>query len=436
MPIRKTLCVMAIVLLHPLPGRAQKAGKVENQPIPTELVTTPWIIGSETRDQWEGLLPTVNAPNRRTRAYPGQHLTVAIAAQGKDRDALLRSGTYAFTVRYGGSSKAFSNLRPCQTRRIKAEGADFVKYVMEQTQVDAKGLEDSLSMVSLALFDLDWQVPPDAKDGEATFQGAVTGPDGKTLPLKESSLSVCTFDRSVQEGDFKDQKAAGEWEMTYYQHPEPARILNSIRLLTDDPNGIQPNIRTFYIEVLKSSPLAERDLLRRLPKEQSRIRLYGLLLLKEAGYDLTSFLSSLPEAEKEGFSRIVAQVPPLPDPYDLSVNLADPYQITTRMDMLWSRFLATGDQKPVRAVADVLQWREDGRSLLALRKSGKKIDGITPGVLHGLAYSAGGWSLGSFFRHHPVVADYIDAWKQDPKTPVVIKEELGTLITNEAFKAE
>ncbi|HJW42882.1 MAG TPA: hypothetical protein VJ463_00380 [Geothrix sp.] len=39
-------------------------------------------------------------------------------------------------------------------------------------------------------------------------------------------------------------------------------------------------------------------------------------------------------------------------------------------------------------------------------------------------------------RNHGLVADFVEAWKRDPKTPAVIEEELGTLITHEAFKIE
>ncbi len=436
MSLQKSLCTLSLVLLNAHPIRAQKAGATPSKPTPTRFTGAMGIIGGEVADQWKGLLPTVNVPPMRTRAFPGQHLTVLVSAEGQDRDQLLAGATYAFTVSYGGVTRTFPGLHPSQCRRIKAEGADFVKFVMQASNVGTEDLEDKLSMVSFALFDLDWQVPPEAKDGAARFQGTVTTPDGKGTPLKDASVEIWTFDHSVKEGDFKDRKAAGEWEMTYYQHPEPARILNSMRLATADQNCFQPNVQTFYVEVLKTSPLAARDLLRRLPKEAHRTRLYALLMLKEAGADLGSCLASLPEADRSQSQAFLDQMPPLPDPYDFSVNLSDPYQITSRMDMLWSIFLATGAQKPVRAIADTLAWRDDGKAALALRKSGKKIDSLSPGLLHGLAYSAGGWSLGSFVRSHGLVADFVEAWKHDPKTPAVIREELGTLITNEAFKAE
>ncbi len=49
----------------------------------------------------------------------------------------------------------------------------------------------------------------------------------------------------------------------------------------------------------------------------------------------------------------------------------------------------------------------------------------------GLGRAAG---FGSFVRNHGLVADFVEAWKRDPKAPAVIREELGTLITHEAFK--
>jgi len=99
-------------------------------------------------------------------------------------------------------------------------------------------------------------------------------------------------------------------------------------------------------------------------------------------------------------------------------------------------FLATGDSKPVRAIASGLEWRKEGKDFLALRKSGRKPDGVTVELVKGVSYMAAGWSLESFYRNHPLVTDYIEAWKKDPTVPMVIREELGTLPTNEAFKRD
>lgn len=433
----RSFCLFSLLVCSLVPSTLSAQGKVQpSKPRPTELRTTPWIIGSETADRWKGLPTTVNAPDLRSQGFPGQHLTVALGAQGDGRDKLLAGSTCTFTVSFVGSTREYKTLHPSQVRRIKAEGADFVKYVLDAAKVQKPGMDEALSMVSLALYDLDWQVPASAPDGIATFTGTVTTPDGKTVPLKPATLEIQSADRVAKDGAFKDPNESGEWMMTYYQHPNPFRLLHELRSMKGDKTATQPNILEFYVQILKSSPLAAQDLMSRLPKEEPSLRIYALLVLSEAGYDLSGCLATLPRADQETFKQIRAAAPPLPDPYDFSVNLGDPYQITSRMDMLWSLFLVTGDEKPVRAVADTLAWRDDGKAVVEIRKSKKKIESITPSLLHGLAYSAGGWSLGSFFRNHPLVADYIEAWRQDPKTPQVIKEELGTLITNEAFKVQ
>lgn len=436
----KTLFVMALLLASQVHLAAQKVEMVQNKPVPTELILEPWIIGCEVAEQWKGLLPTVNGPTYRTKAFPGQHLTIAIGAQGKDRDRLLKDGTYDFTVEFGGTTKAFKTLRPTQTRQIKTDGADFVKFVMKETKLESGDLDQALSMVSLALFDLDWTVPVDAKDGAAKIRGTVTSAAGKVTHLKDCTVEVWSFDRVAKDGGFKDQKESGEWMMTFYQHPEPSRLLHALKVGKDNPASKQPNAIAFYVEVLKSSPLAAQDLLQRMKGEERSIRGFALLLMSEAGYDLTQFLLTLPEEERTRFAKAREAASPLPNPYDLTPDLSDPYKITTRMDMLWSRFLATGDQKPVRAISQVLEWRDDWKVFTKMRedyqRTGKRADAQSPELLRAMAYGASGWSLGSFVRNHPLVADFVDAWKQDPTVSKVVKEELGTLITNESFKMQ
>lgn len=434
------LCVAAFLGCSPFLLSAQRSEKALDQPAPAELILEPWIIGAEVAAQWKGLLPTVNPPNLRRRAFPGQHLTIALGATGKDRDRLLRDSTYEFNVEFGGTTKSFKALRPTQTRRIKADGADFVQFALKELKVGGAELEEGLALVSLALFEVDWAVPVDAKDGIARIRGMVTSPLGQVSPMRESEVEVWSFDRVAREGAFKDQKESGDWMMTYYQHPEPSRLVHALTADKDNPAATQPNVIAFDVEVLKSSPAAAQDLMQRLKDSDRSTRGLVLLLLSEAGYDLTACLKTLPEEEQARFPRARAAASALPDPYDLTLNLADPYQITTRMDMLWSRFLATGEEKPVRAIAQVLAWREDWKVFIRKRedfkKTGKQANSLSPELLRALAYGAAGWSLGSFVRSHPLVADFVEAWKRDGEIPAVVREELGTLITNEAFKRQ
>lgn len=434
------LLLVTLLWSSPFLLSAQRSEYVRDQPAPAELILEPWIIGAEVASQWKGLLPTVNPPNLRRRAFPGQHLTFALGATGKDGDRLLRDGTYEFNVEFGGITKTFKAMRPTQTRRIKAEGADFVRFVLKELKVDGAEQEEGLAQVSLALFEVDWVVPVDAKDGIARIRGMVTSPLGQVSPMREREVEVWSFDRVAREGAFKDQKESGDWMMTYYQHPEPSRLVHALTADKDNPAATQPNVIAFDVEVLKSSPAAAQDLMQRLKDSDRSARGLLLLLLSEAGYDLTACLKTLPEEEQARFPHARAAASALPDPYDLTPNLADPYQITTRLDMLWSRFLATGDEKPVRAIAQALAWREDWQVFIRRRedfqKTGRQANALSPELLRALAYGAAGWSLGSFVRHHPLVADFVEAWKRDATVSAVVREELGSLLTNEAFKRQ
>ena len=91
---------------------AQNVTKVQSKPVPTEIEHQLWILGSETRDQWKGLLPQVNAPSLRTRAYPGQRLTIAVLARGENRDPLLRKATYTFNIEFHGGTKESKTSTP------------------------------------------------------------------------------------------------------------------------------------------------------------------------------------------------------------------------------------------------------------------------------------------------------------------------------------
>lgn len=372
LPIR----MMALLALCLSPVFGQKVEKIKGKPIPTALVEEAWVIGTEVAVHWKDLPLLVNAPTHRTKAFPGQRLTLAIGAQGENRDRLLKDATYSFSVEFGGTTQAFNNLRPTQIRQIKAEGADFVWSALKAAKVDIGEAEAAMSMVSFALFDVEWRVPVDAKDGTAKIRGKVTSAAGGITSLKEGSIDIWSFDRVAKDGGFKNQDESGEWMMTYYKQPEPSRLLNVIRLSMDDKNAFKPNVMGFYAEVMKSDPDSARDLMMRLKAEPPPVRFYGMIVLKEAGYDLAPLLTTLPADEQASFKLIPTRLQPLPDPYDLTPSLEDPSKVPMRLDMLWSRFLATGDPKPVRAVASVLEWRADGKAFLDIRKSGKKVEKV------------------------------------------------------------
>lgn len=423
-------------LLCVVPLFAQKPEVIRGKAQPSELIEQPWVLGTEVIKHWRDLPTQVNAPVNRTRVGSGQHLTFAVGARGDQRDQLLKAGTYSFTVTIGSDKKTFKDLHPTQIRRIKAEGADFVLSALRAGKAELGEAESFMSMVSFALFDLDWTAPPNAEAGFVSIKGKVIAEDGTQRDLKEAKVEFWSYDRSAKEGNFQDKKEQENWMMGYYQRPELTRLLHLFRASKDDENAFKPNMRAFYSQVLKSDPDAAKDLLSRLKSEEPVVRMIGVVAFLDAGYSLSTVLESMRAEDQEPFKLLPSKVPPLPDPYDLAPDVNNFIKIPSAFDMLWSQFLATGDAKPVRTIAGALEWRKEGQAFHTLRKSGQKAGGVTIELAKGVSYMAAGWSLGSFYRNHPLVTDYIEAWKKDAGVPQVVREELGTLMTNEAFKRE
>lgn len=400
---------------------------------PAQISSRLMVIGDDVaREQWPTMLPLVNAPENRMTAFPGQCISVAIAAGGDDRDALLKETAYNFEIEFAGKKQKFDRLHPMAIKRIKPEGGDFVMQALSAAQVGHGGLPE-LSMASLAAFDVKWCVPKDARDGKATISGSALPPNGAALRFKETSLPVVSLDKAVAEGTFRTKEEFAEWFTGYYRKPTPARVLAACRFLGGDNMAFALNVRTFLVEVLKSSPEVANDLQARLAGEDPAVRGFALHLLKMVGYDITQVMARLPEKDRAFQEEFLRRVPPLVDPYDLQVDPAH-FDTAMRMDALWSIFLVTGKPKPVRAIADVLMWRDDYPAIREAQKTPGKQKVMTVALGRGVSYMAAGWSLGSFVRHDGQVADFVDSWKADPDTPKVLKEELDKLLVNEAFK--
>lgn len=435
------LCFLGLLCCAPALHAQGTVQNVAGKPIPTEMSHSISVYGQELLGQWTEARQGANYQPPRTKAYPGQRLIVALSAKGDDREVLLQDLTADFKITFEKTEQRLSSQRPALIRAVKAEGADFVNYALTSAGVsNPKELQSKLSMVSFALFDLGWTVPVDAKDGEVSISGSFQV-KGKTTPLKASTISIASFESAVKTGDFKDMATLGEWSMTYYQHPEPPRLLNALRVIGKEQNAFAPNAMTFYAQAFKASPDAAKWVMGRLKGEENRgARLFGFLMLKEAGIDISKALAELSEEDQQSFAKVTGSGSMLPDPYDMTIREGDPYQLSSRLDMLWSIFIATGSAKPVRAIANTLMWRDDWKAFLKVKedfqKTGKRPESMTPELLRASAYGAAGWSLGSFYRNHGLATDYIEAMKADPTVPEVVREELRNLIGNPAFKME
>ena len=124
------------------------------------------------------------------------------------------------------------------------------------------------------------------------------------------------------------------------------------------------------------------------------------------------------------------KIPPLQDPFDLTPT----QELFQHLDMMWAVFGATGEFKPVQTIATALSWKADYEDLEKLRKTPNHPSTLTPSIVRGVVYTAAGWSLYSFQRNDPLVADYIDYLLASQDAPQLVKSELAGLSNNPAFK--
>ncbi|HTF43353.1 MAG TPA: hypothetical protein VK641_05625, partial [Terriglobales bacterium] len=109
-------------------------------------------------------------------------------------------------------------------------------------------------------------------------------------------------------------------------------------------------------------------------------------------------------------------------------------ELFQHLDMMWAVFGATGQFKPVETIASALNWRTDYEDFDKMRKTPNHPSTLTPSIVRGVVYTAAGWSLWSFQRNDPLVADYIDYLLASSDTPESVKSELTGLSSNPAFK--
>jgi hypothetical protein len=377
--------------------------------------------------EWPRTLKLVNAPANITLLNPGQCIRVGVVATGDNRDAYLDQIRVSFRVRFNGQTDEHPFAAYAQTKQIKPEGGDFVTAALA-----AGGIKNPLlTMASLGATADKWCVPSNAADGTATVEAEAEVPGGR-VALTPSKVQIESF-ASGSSRKFKNIEEFGNYSQTYYRQPNPARLVPALQMAiesqTANPKSDLIGIASAFLSAaLKADPLAEKDFLARMPEQTPLVRSLGLVIVHSAGYDIDSVVKTLSAEDQEKLKSI----PPMPDPFDLSPTR----EVFGHLDLMWSTFGATGDFKPVATIASTLAWRADYDEFDKMRKSGTHPSEITPSLARGLAYMAAGWSMESFQRNDPLVADYIEFMLASPDVSPEIKTELTGLSTNPAFKRD
>jgi hypothetical protein len=395
--------------------------------VPTKIDSKLIVIGEPVvLEQWPHTLKLVNAPTNLTLLNPGQCIRIGVFTTGDNRDNYIENTKLSFQVKFAGLTENHPLAPLTQFKKIKPEGGDFVAAAL-----GAAGLKNPLeTMASLGASADRWCVPIDAQDGKATIEGEVESPGGPQTQTP-SLIQIESFDTGSTKPFTDPEQFFGSFLQTYYRRPNPARLIPALQFLiaqqTEHPHpGLPEEFAAFLSAALKADPVAAKDFLARIASQPSLTRAFGLLALRAAGYDISNVIGAMNANDRQKFQSI----PPLDDPFDLTPTQA----LFGHFDLMWLVFGANGQFKPVQTIVGTLAWQPDYEEFQKERNAPGNHLTLTPTIVRGVAYTAAGWSLGSFQRNDPLVADYIEFLLASPDVSGQIKTELRGLFSNPAFK--
>jgi len=333
----------------------------------------------------------------------------------------------SFRVQFAGHSDIHPLASPSEFRQIKPEGGDFVTAALGAAGIKPPDMVKTRA--SLGASADRWCAPVEAGDGSAIVEVEVESPSGHQA-LSSTTIQIESFDVGSRKS-FKDGTELDAFLRTYYRQPNPARLLPALQFIVVDQTqhsrqGQVEILAAFLSAAANSDPIAAQDFRARIAAQPPLTRALGLLILRSAGYDISSVLNTLSAEEQQKF----LSLPQLQDPFDPTAT----QELFQHLDMMWAVFEATGQFRPVKTIASALGWRTDYEDFDKLRKTPNHPSTLTPSIVRGVTYTAAGWSLWSFQRSDPLVADYIDYMLASPDIPESVKFELTGLSTNPAFK--
>ncbi len=385
------------------------------------------LAESVVQTQWTNTLSLVNAPQNISLLNPGQCIRVGIYSNGEKRDEYLKDLRLSFRVSFSGHIDLHAAAPLSDFKQIKPEGGDFVNGALGAAGI--KPPEVTRTFASLGASAAHWCAPIKATDGTATVEAEVETPDGHQT-LNPSVIQIESFETGSKKS-FRDAQELGAFLQTYYRQPNSARLLPALQFMIadqiqDSSQGKAEILAAFLSAATRSDPIVAKDFQTRIAAQDPLTRAFGLLVLRSAGYDMDGILQTLSTEDRQKF----LSLPALQDPFDQTPT----QELFTHLDMLWAVYGATGQFKPVKTVASALGWKADYEDFAKLRDTPNHSTDLTPSIVRGVVYTAAGWSLSTFQRNDPLVADYIEYLLASPDTSQSVKSELAGLSSNPAFK--
>jgi hypothetical protein len=389
---------------------------------------------------WLGQVPShlpVNAPEILDSLYPGQKIALALVTEGSDRDSLLNGATVHVKISaVSGGPLEEHDLTPLAARPVEAEGASGLMAVLEGGGVSAAdriALERVVSVASFVIFQPDWSAPSADRAEDIRITAAISGRTSETQ-LEPTTVRI----RPVADW-LKDQPGSldqiGGYLNRYHQGLSPGRLLFLLKSVNDLGGLDSPATVGFFATAYREKSASQDAAIAFFPSLDPKTQIALAIVFRFGGLDISAFLSKLPPPVVTWLKTIG----PLKDPRD-SFTFQDPIsakaaqEIGATMDECWGAWMATGDRTYLRTLVGLLAGAPDYPAFQSWEKSRGGVQGLNARVARGLAYQIAGWSLISFQRADPLVADWLFFWEGDSHFPPLLRKELAALSTNPAFR--
>ncbi|MBK8857651.1 MAG: hypothetical protein IPN11_08195 [Opitutaceae bacterium] len=410
--------------------------RVAGQEASNEILPRVFVLSAD----WAERIPPagrVNAPEFLTTLHPGQKIAVGLMAKGPDRDRLFDG--VRLTIKLAAPAYAggpWRDLKPVTVRPIKAEGADFALLALQAAgiaEAEHDKLKKATALVTLAVFAPEWSVPMDGGETDVELLVEVTG---AAMPVAPEPVRLRI--RSVADWAKEPPLSDGEISKQMNRHREnlsPGQLLAWFRVMAKSPALKAPPVHALFAFAFKANPAARAAAVEAYPTLEPEVQPALLWVLRLGGADLPGLFPMLSRETLATFN----DVEPLPDPRRLPrfqdpVNLQEVRDIGNVMDQCWAGWMATGDKSYLRALVGLLEGAPDFAVFKAWQEERGGAKGLNARVARGLAYQIAGWSISSFQRSDPHVADWLQYWHNDPAVPEVIRQEIMALPTNPAFQ--
>jgi len=390
--------------------------------------------------EWASQIPPigrVNAPEFLDTLYPGQRIALGLFAEGPDRDSLLNDIGLGVRITVGsGVAGEWTNLTPVAIRHIKAEGADFALMALGAggiSDTDRDKIEQASSLVTLAVFSPEWAVPAVAEVSDVLIEVNVSA-SATQIDIPPQRLAI----KRTEEWLTETPPTLEELGTTMNRHRgdlAPGELLSWLSVAAKGGSLHAAPVHSFFAMAFKANASARNAAVDLFATLDPDIQPALLWVLRLGGHDLKRLFPDLPD---KTLDRFLAERP-LEDPRSMP-HFQDPVDanavggIGETMDQCWGAWMATGDQSYLRALVDLLEGAPDFAAFDEWKTTRGGVKGLNARVARGLAYQIAGWSISSFQRTDPRVADWLQHWQVDPGVSATIRQELAKLQTNPAFE--